>query len=96
MSLFDRGFIHDDKAKLVKFFTNKSMDYPDVAQALLIQKNDLLFSFLTVDMPMFAAVDWKKVSAKAFSEEEDAAEWEEVTLESSSDENTAGQIVMSS
>ena len=47
-------------------------------------------------MPMFAAVDWKKVATKAFSEEDDAAEWEEVTLESSSDENTAGQIVMSS
>ena len=49
MNLFDRGFIHDGKAKLVKFFPNKSLDF-------------------------FAAVDWKKVSAKAFSEEEDAAE----------------------
>ena len=53
-------------------------------------------AFHTIAMPMFAAVGWKKVSAKAFSEEEDAAEWEEVTLESSSDKNTAGRFVMSS
>ena len=45
---------------------------------------------------MFAAVDWMKVAAKAFSEEDDAPEWEEVTVESSSDEHTAGEIVMSS
>ena len=45
---------------------------------------------------MVAAVDWKKAAAKAFSEGEDAAEWGEVTLESSSDENTDGQISMSS
>ena len=37
-------------------------------------------------MPMFAPEDWKKVAAKAFSEDEDAAECEEVTLESSNDE----------
>ena len=45
---------------------------------------------------MFAAVDWMKVAAKAFSEEDDAPEWEEVTLESSSDEHAAGEIAMSS
>ena len=42
---------------------------------------------------MFSTVDWKLVS-KAFVDEDDAEEWEEITLESSSEEETAGQVVM--
>ena len=86
VSLFDRGFAHNDKSKLVEICPIKSLDYPNVAQA----------SFIQTTLPRPAAVDWKKVAAKAFSEEDDAAEWEEVTLESLSDEYTVGEIVTSS
>ena len=45
------GSIHDDKAMLVKFFPNKSLDYQDVAQVLFIQTTTRFSVFSPVPCP---------------------------------------------